>query len=654
MKRFIILATVFLSIKVSGQIVPGAKSTSGYNSFQLSSAATLTLDYASEYVFNGYAAIYTLPAVSSSYTSSLNQIVVKNDGKENVIIVTSNGSSLIYNANNFVSRWVLYPGETCTFLPNGTYFSLSMRAASTRQLKENIILFVGGQSNEGTTTAMGQTDSSDMPAHLKISYDNIWRDTTINGVLYMKQYYPTSTMGWLNQMAYVLSKSYKNVFISKYAVGGTTLAPGGGAYNRSNYKLWDTTCLRIVHNMVDTATCDMINVWGQCESDALTLGSAVTYQTRLDTLVNKDVRINIRNRPWIIKRLSNFTKDFTYKANLQAGQDSFKVANSQRVILVNTDSLRHKGNDTKTGVTGNGDFSHYRGSTACIIGTSFADSVLAFFGKIKSDRVKPRLIYAATNTAGTTLTLTFTETLNEKIVPHQANFIIGTKTFSAITISGNTVVLTPTVPFYSGQSFTLTFNKYYYYKETFQDLMGNEFESIGSFPIVNNSTVAAPTLTTLYTSNFTTLGSYPADLPNWWTAPTGGTTATANTTSVTGVTACAKFDAGAGLLNRFYKWQTSFVADSTYRISFKIEMPDAFSHPGNPSSLYALCKILSGNAASQLYFTGLLMRDRMTYIEYQFTNTSPTNDDFYFEFGSSTAGTIYFKDVIIQKVTPGQ
>lgn len=653
MRKLIFIILSFISFVSAGQ-VPSVKATTGYNSFQLSSAATLTLDYASEYVFNGYAATYTLPAISSSYTSSLNQITIKNDGRENITVVTSNGASLIYNFFRFTSSFILYPGEACTIVPNGTYFSLSVRHASTRELKENIILFVGGQSNEGTTTAMGQTDSSDMPAHLKLSYDNIWRDTTINSVLHMKRYYPTATMGWLNEMAYVLSKSYKQVFIVKYAVGGTTLAPGGSAYNRSNLKLWDTSCLRIIHNMVDTATCDMINVWGQCESDALTLGSAVTYQTRLDTLINKDVRVNIRNRPWIIKRLSNFTKDFTYKANLQAGQDSFKAANSQRVILVNTDSLRHKGNDTKTGVTGNGDFSHYRGSAACIIGARFADSVLLFFGKTKFDKVKPRLIYAATNTAGTSLVLTFSENLNDKIIPHQSNFVVGTKTFSAISITDNAVTLTPTVPFYSGQSFTLTFNKYYYYKETFQDLMGNEFESVGAFPVVNNSTVAAPTLTTLYTSNFSTLGSNPADLPNFWTAPTASTTATANTTSVTGVTVCAKFDAGAGLLNRFYKWQTSFLADSTYRISFKIEMPDAFSHPSNPSSLYALCKILSGSTASKLDFTGLLMRDRMTYIEYQFTNTSPTNDDFYFEFGSSTAGTIYFKDVIIQKVTPGQ
>ena len=653
MRKLIFIILSFISFVSAGQ-VPSVKATTGYNSFQLSSAATLTLDYASEYVFNGYAATYTLPAISSSYTSSLNQITIKNDGRENITVVTSNGASLIYNFFRFTSSFILYPGEACTIVPNGTYFSLSVRHASTRELKENIILFVGGQSNEGTTTAMGQTDSSDMPAHLKLSYDNIWRDTTINSVLHMKRYYPTATMGWLNEMAYVLSKSYKQVFIVKYAVGGTTLAPGGSAYNRSNLKLWDTSCLRIIHNMVDTATCDMINVWGQCESDALTLGSAVTYQTRLDTLINKDVRVNIRNRPWIIKRLSNFTKDFTYKANLQAGQDSFKAANSQRVILVNTDSLRHKGNDTKTGVTGNGDFSHYRGSAACIIGARFADSVLLFFGKTKFDKVKPRLIYAATNTAGTSLVLTFSENLNDKIIPHQSNFVVGTKTFSAISITDNAVTLTPTVPFYSGQSFTLTFNKYYYYKETFQDLMGNEFQSIGAFPVVNNSTVAAPTLTTLYTSDFTTLGDAGANIAKYWTAPTASTTATANTTSVTGVTVCAKFDAGAGLLNRFYKWNTSFLADSTYRISFKIEMPDAFSHPGNPSSLYALCKILSGSTASQLDFTGLLMRDRMTYIEYQFTNTSPTNDDFYFEFGSSTSGTIYFKDVIIQKVTPGQ
>ena len=649
MRKLIYILLSLLPIVADAQ-APSIKASTGYNSFQLTSASTLTLDYASEYVFNGYAATYTLPAVSATYTSTINQIIIQNDGRENIIIVTNNGASLIYT-NRFLSSYTLYPGEYCTIIPNGTYFSLSVKQSVQREQKENLILVVGGQSNEGTTTAFGQTDSSLMAAHLRISYDNIWRDTIINSAFHIKRYYPTASLGWLNQSAFILRGSYKNVFIVKYAVGGTTLAPGVNAYNRANLKLWDTSCLRIIHNMVDTATCDMINLYGQCESDAFTLGNAVTYQTRLDTLVNKDIRATVRNRPWVIKRLSNFTKDFTYRSNLQAGQDSFKTANSQRVFMINTDSLRHLGSDKRTGATGNGDFSHYSGGAAMVIGRSFADTILQIFGKVKFDRVKPRLITAVTNTAGTSLILTFTETLNEKIIPHQANFTVGTKTFSSITITDNVMTLTPTVPFYSGQSFTLTITKNYYYKENIQDLYGNELDNISAFPITNNTTVSAPTLTSLYSSNFSTLGSSGDN--NFWTAPTATTTATANTTSATGVTVCAKFDAKVGLLNRFYKWTTSFQADSTYRISFRIEMPDNFSHPGNPSSLYAICKILSAGTASQIDFTTLLMRDRMSYIEYQFTNTSPTNDDFYFEFGSSTDGTIYFKDVTIQKVTSG-
>lgn len=561
-----------------------------------------------------------------------------------LLLIISNAVSAQPPTDSFPNnKGKLFRGDSTMF---GNQFFTQVNSALNG--KDVLLMYVLGQSNEGTDPSLGPLNIDSMPSYLKGTLTNVLIDTIINSQLYFT---PLNTAGigagYLNQTLWRLSQVYKYVIVIKRSLGGTSLSPL--TYPISDFVNHATTMKPYAHDIADSFRCDKMIFYGQCETDGATLGAAVTYKTNFLSLMNSQVKPNAGPYWTLVKRVGNMQTDFTFRAQVAIGQDSVKLLNPDLYSYVNTDSLPMKGEGVKTGLTYNGDFSHTREETALKIGDIVADSIENHFGKIKTDRTKPRFVKATINAAGTTLTIKFTKEMQSKSVPHTYAFTCGTKIFSSIVISGDSAVLTPTIPFYSGVTYTISYAKDAYFKINLRGKYGNEVSNISSFPIINNCSVSSPTFSTIYTSNFATLGSNPADLPNWWTTSgTAGSTATANSTSVSGVTACAKFDMIPGSAFRFYKWTTTGMntTGKIYQVSFDIEVPRTMAQSGAPNSLYMMFDNLDHSA--QFDFTKFSRRDVMSHVEYQFTEGSPSNDDVYFEFGLNSTSTVYIKNVVIR------
>lgn len=527
--------------------------------------------------------------------------------------------------------------------------SMSYCAAQITASKDVLVIIGLGQSNMGTNPSNGPLNIDSLPAQLKNPISNVLIDTVINSALYLTPFMPGGTgAGYMNQVLWREAQVYKWVIYIRRSLGGTQLHTPT-TYPIADAKLWVSTLKPVIHNIADTSKCDVVYIYDQGETDAATLAAAVNFKTNWINFVALDMWPNYWNAPVIAKKPSNMQTDFPYIPQLVTGMDSIKAAYPNRVFHVNTDSLPMKGEGIKTGLTYNGDFSHHREETAIKVGNIVSDTIDYLFGKVKPDRVKPLLVRATINAAGTAMTLKFTETLQDKAKPHPSNFVCGTKNFINIVISGDSVVLTPSSLFYSGTSYTIGITKDGYFKINLQDRYGNELSTVSNFPVINNCSVSSPTFSTIYTSNFTTLGSNPADLPNFFTVASGaGGTGTANQTSVTGVTVCAKIDINSGGGTRFTKWQTSGMNTSgkIYIVGFDIEVPRSMSQTGNPNSFYMIADNLDHSGVFD--FSKLLKRGQMTHIEYQFTEGTPVNDDWYLEFGCNNNSTVYVKNLVIR------
>ena len=88
----------------------------------ISTASTLTLDYATDYVFNGSTATYTLPAISSILTGRAWHITIKNRGTGSITL-NSDAGSTIYSSSA-VGTYTINAGDAVTLLPDGTYFNI--------------------------------------------------------------------------------------------------------------------------------------------------------------------------------------------------------------------------------------------------------------------------------------------------------------------------------------------------------------------------------------------------------------------------------------------------------------------------------------------------------------------------------------------------
>lgn len=515
---------------------------------------------------------------------------------------------------------------------------------------KNDVLFIIelGQSNTGTDPNLGPLPIDSMPAYLKGKFSNVLIDTLINSNLYFT---PLTTAGisagYINQILWRESQVYKYVIVIKRSVGGTSIYPPA-TYPIADIKNYITLLKPLVHDIVDTTKCDIMYLYDQVETDGVTLTPAVNYKTSFLNLMQFDIKPNYGNYWALVKRVSNMQTDFPFRAQLAAGQDSVKLLYPDGYTYFNTDSLPMKGEGVRTSNLFNGDFSHHRQETAVKVGNVASDSIEVHFGKVKPDRTNPRIVRAYIPASGLQLILKFTKTMQDRCIPHTYNVTCDTKVFVSITIADDSAILVPSIPFYSGVTYTVSIAKNAHFKINFQDRYGNELSSVTSFPITNSCTISSPTFTTLYTSNFTTLGSNPADLPNYWTSVGTSTVLTPNTTSVTGVTVCAKLDMVAGTTMRMYKWTTTGMntAGKIYQISFDIEVPRTLIKLGAPNAWYM--KVDNLDHSGYFDFTGLSRMDKMAHIEYQFTEGTPTNDDIYLEFGANNGGSIYVKNFVIK------
>lgn len=528
---------------------------------------------------------------------------------------------------------------------------------------EDLVIYFGGQSNEGTDPAMGSRDTSYIPSYLKTTYTNVffWNIDRVGFLAEFNTFaaYPfkANGWGWFNQYINILANSgaYKNIYITKRAIGGTTISTvgQGDSYNRSDFYYQSIKGKAQMDSIVGVGNYDQIVLWGQCESDASTQARAESYYTNLNAFRNEYISTTGVNCPWIIKRMSNTTKDFTYISQVQRGQDSLQTVYPTMVRVVNTNNIRHGGFAVRNPVIGNGDFSHYATGGHIAVGNKMADATLKYFKRHKKDFSRPYLLSANITTTGDSLILKYSQNINPGVVPFSRQFTVSTKVFTSVSISNDTIILKPTVPFYSGITYTLDYAPDSFFVENVQDFDGNNAERVTARAITNGCTITQPTITTLYTSNFTAgLGSSPADLPNFWTG-VNGCTVTPNITSPSGVANTVRMTMVIAGANRFYKWQTSLVAGSVYRVQFNIEVPDTYSHPCIPTSIYMVASTLGTGFAPTgaiFDFTHLIYRDRMQYVEYQFTNTASPNDDWFFEISSCDAESVYIKDVIIQRV----
>ena len=86
----------------------------------VTSASTLTVAYANDYVFTGTTSTYTLPAIAGGTVGDANKITIYNRGSGNITVNAASGST-IYKAGAAVSTFTLGAGVFCTLTPDGTY-----------------------------------------------------------------------------------------------------------------------------------------------------------------------------------------------------------------------------------------------------------------------------------------------------------------------------------------------------------------------------------------------------------------------------------------------------------------------------------------------------------------------------------------------------
>lgn len=89
----------------------------------VSSAATLSLNYFTDYVFTGTTTTWTLPSISASIVGRRNAIWVKNRGTGNITINTNAGLNTLYTTTATNTMTIL-PGEAYIFNPDGTFINL--------------------------------------------------------------------------------------------------------------------------------------------------------------------------------------------------------------------------------------------------------------------------------------------------------------------------------------------------------------------------------------------------------------------------------------------------------------------------------------------------------------------------------------------------
>lgn len=520
--------------------------------------------------------------------------------------------------------------------------------------KENLLLLIYGQSNEGTDTtpgleATGQTPFASMPSYLS--------GMTVSNIDFMKIILGTPTQtdwavnnsvawGWLNQVLYLVRQRWTNVLYAKRGVGGTTLLPsGGGTYDRTSFKAIANAGVLAANNSWGVGNYNVVILGGVCETNGLTQSDADDFELAL-TEWWEDLRTNVIDAPIIIKEFGKYCDvDFTFGVpNVQDSQIG-AVASTDRSYLVSGESgtgweLQDQSDD----------FSHFNNAGAITLGNNMADQIFSLFGTTKVDTSVPLLQSAVISSgAPNQIVLTYNKNINESVFPFWADFSqTGTtsslRKVTTVAISGATVTLTFSENFYIGETVTLTYTKKGYYESCIQDIEGNDAANLVSQTVTNNSTTAVPTYVNVYTSNF-------AVDANGWVGVSGGVPARlASWDGLTDVLEMGSSDStplisrNSTLANttqihrvRFKMWVPVDLNSSAVSSDYNIQMTTAIGGIFGPSNLYPYIRrsVLAGQ-----------------WVDYEFTATPSTAGALRFGITNVTIGDkIYFKDIRVDRLT---
>ncbi|WP_198410872.1 SwmB domain-containing protein, partial [Synechococcus sp. UW179A] len=126
------------------------------------------------------------------------------------------------------------------------------------------------------------------------------------------------------------------------------------------------------------------------------------------------------------------------------------------------------------------------------------------------DTIAPTLSTAETNTAGTQVILTYDEELSSATA-NQSDFEVTTSSatndVADVTVDDNTVILTLTTPITTGESATVDYNDPTKGDDEYaiQDIVGNDADSLRSFPLVTISSISCEQMAAFTTQAFATL-----------------------------------------------------------------------------------------------------------------------------------------------------
>lgn len=373
--------------------------------------------------------------------------------------------------------------------------------------KPNLLLLIYGQSNEGTDTtpdleATGQVPYANMPTYLQTAPSNIKFIKIVLGVPTLTTWSVNTSVawGWLNQVLHVCSSRWTQIIYAKRAIGGTTLLPsGGGTYDRTAFKTIANAGVSSANSQWGVGNYNVVILGGLCESNGLSEANADDFELAL-TEWWADLRTNVVDAPIVMKKFGKYTDiDFPFGVpNVQDSQVGAVNSTARSYLVSGGSGTGWEIRDTSD------DFSHFNTSGAITLGNNMTDSIMSLFGTSRTDAVKPTLLSAVVeNAAPSNIVLTYSKTLSSAVVPFWKDFTLtdGRK-ITSVSVSGSTVTLTVSEPYYVGVTINLTYTKKQYYENTVCDELGNEADALTNQSVTNNVATAQPTYSSRYISNF--------------------------------------------------------------------------------------------------------------------------------------------------------
>lgn len=386
-------------------------------------------------------------------------------------------------------------------------------------VRENLVLLVGGQSNCGTDPATGRVPYADMPTYLQTAPANVEWVNVVNSSFVVEPWSVDSTVqwGWLNQAIHLLKPQYPNgkLLCAKRGIGGTVLTPTKddlSEYNRGDFKAKANHAISYADTNYGANNYDIVVLWNQGETNGAAQALADVYEQAL-TEWFAEIRVEVRANVQIVFNKMGIYQDVAFpflEPTVRTAQDVVDALSADNVLISGFSGTKWELQDLI------GDISHYNAPGAISLGTNFANQVVTTLGRTKVDATAPVLQSAViSDAARNQIVLTYDKTLNAAVKPFWYEFVLSDgRKVTTVAVSGMTVTLTVSEDYYSGITPTLTYNRSSVFEGNIQDLAGNVAAALVNQAVINNSTLAVPTYTNIYTSAFNTATS---NLDGWVT-----------------------------------------------------------------------------------------------------------------------------------------